>query len=843
MFNKDVLMKFIQTQQQKTQPVVSNEGFLNGAPAPGTNYRIPSDTLYNPTPHRIKAVSDNGIEAELQPYDETNVHFPGAKYVDEFEMPKAQLGLQFNEPDFIKPLTDPLMRGPKRKVVAPAHDSLFENALEFVDPSGITSWDDAKRAYTEWMRSGTEYPTIDQALSMFGAVPALGKFSKIKYLDPEALKTAYKYIPWQQIVNFFDANYDIQKDNMPRVSPLPVKKYGGLEKFLPKAQPGLEVKHPLIIPADADRYGVDAPIEPGKQWVDQDLVNRRNLTQDNINKGPRYDYEQAILKAIDQFNARNLDVSKTDYMPESVKQASINDPDGYGQPMYCISGVCYTINESNSGENLRYYSNAALQDDVIAGKVPNWKMDYDLNNMRGGDILQWVRDDGGPHHAGLIKPGSIQRYDDGMVEFTAFMNGGDGVMFEQRYRMDPKTDKVLEEAGDIVVDPETGEEFWQPRVDENGNQVFEPDQFDHIQLITRDFGSNDKNSKLRAWLDEKITKQDPQFFTRSKGAKSRWQTYSPGYFTEKGKTWITMNGETVGISTPTMMQNASDPAFQEAAKLLTTRSGTIPFTDVTLSGQLANDIDYNALSEKGGFKQILNKVNDEDFKKEFMKRYNISNREYNAVVSNTFGIYGQESGFGTKPGLIGESDTERSAAAGIKNAWSRLTHPFSDAPQIDYKKDYSRGLTQVKLANLSDEDMKRYGITPESVDTDPEKAFVAAMIANAQNLPELRKLAMKGETQALDQSNYLDFLPYLYSMPGRLRRGDKKTIAKAIDEGVSPEEAIVQNPNNTNNEYIRNVRTFANLFQHYPTTSTMEIKRQGGSYYANPALGKFIKGL
>jgi hypothetical protein len=842
MFNKDVLMKFIQTQQQKTQPVVSNEGFLNGAPAPGTNYRIPSDTLYNPTPHHIKAVSDNGIEAELQPYDETNVHFPGAQYVDEYEMPKAQLGLQLNEPDFIKPLTDPLMKGSKRKV-ALAEDSIFENVLEFIDPSGVTSWDDAKRAYIDWMRSGSEYPTMNQALSMFGAVPALGKFSKIKYLDPESIKVAYKYIPWQQIANFFDSSNDIQEDNMQRVSPLPIKKYGGLEKFLPKAQPGLEVKHPFIIPADADRYGVDAPIEPGKQWVDQDLVNRRNLTQDNINKGPRYDYEQAILKAIDQFNARNLDVSKTDYMPESVKQASINDPDGYGQPMYCISGVCYTINESNSGENLRYYSNAALQDDVIAGKVPNWKMDYDLNNMRGGDILQWVRDNGGPHHAGLIKPGSIQRNDDGMVEFTAFMNSGDGVMFEQRYRMDPKTDKVFEEAGDFVVDPETGEEFWQLRVDEDGNQVFEPDKFDHIQLITRDFGSNDKNSKLRAWLDEKITKQDPQFFTRSKGAKSRWQTYSPGMFAEKGKNWITMNGETVGVSTPTMMQN-TEPGFQEASRLLTTRSVDVPFTDKDLEVQTAYDVDYKALSEKAGFNQILNRVNDEEFKKEFMKRYNISNREYNGIVSNTFGIYGQESGFGTKPGGFSESDAARTVAAGTQNLLARwMSNGLAKGRNIDPKREYSRGLTQVKLANLSDADMKRYGITPESVDTDPEKAFVAAMIANAQNLPELRKLAMKGETQALDQSNYLDFLPYLYSMPGRLRRGDKKTIAKAIDEGVSPEEAIVQNPNNTNNEYIRNVRTFANLFQHFPTTSTMEIKRQGGSYYANPALGKFIKGL
>jgi hypothetical protein len=36
----------------------------------------------------------------------------------------------------------------------------------------------------------------------------LGKLGKIKYLDPNALKTAYKSIPWQQIVNAFDTVED-----------------------------------------------------------------------------------------------------------------------------------------------------------------------------------------------------------------------------------------------------------------------------------------------------------------------------------------------------------------------------------------------------------------------------------------------------------------------------------------------------------------------------------------------------------------------------------------------------------------------------------------------------------
>jgi hypothetical protein len=652
MFNKDVLMKFIQTQQQKTQPVVSNEGFLNGAPAPGTNYRIPSDTLYNPTPHRIKAVSNNGIEAELQPYDETNVHFPGAEYVDEYEM-----------------------------------------------------------------------------------------------------------------------------------------RYGGLHKFLPKAQPGLEVKNPVIIPADADRYGIDAKPVQNAEYVDPDLVNRLDYTQKTINEqsaygNPRQKFEEKVLQQVN--NLEGFDVSQAGYLPEHLKD---------GNEYYCISGVCYTLNQA--GEPIRYYSNSLVQDDVAAGKVPNWKLNYDLGSVQGGDILQFTGNHERPHHAGLVVPNSIKTNADGTKTFDVFMNSGDGTMFKTSYTVDPKTDMA-----------------------DNGETT---------QLLTRDFGdAMSQATNIRDWLKERILDQDPQFFTRKKGAKSRWESYSPGFFNEKGRNYVTMGDEPIGYSSPTMMQS-TDPKVREAASLL-------------LQNTINNDIDYNALSKTGGFNQILDKVNNEDFKMDFMKRYNISNREYNAIVSSTFGIYGQESGFGTKPGGVLETDTGRKAGSIVEDLKSRFSG--NGAKQRDVQKDFSRGLTQVKMRNLDNKDINKYGITAEALDSDPEKAFIAAMIINAQNLPELRKIAMKGETSSLDQSNYLDFLPYMYSMPGRLRRGDKKTIEMAEDLGISPEDAVVMNPNDSraNNEYLKNVRTYANLFQHVPTLSTMDVKEEGGMYFPNPVLAKFVSG-
>ena len=70
--------------EKVSRPFVSNDGYKQGPPPVGQHYRIPSDTLYNPTPYRIKAVSDNNIVQYLEPNDTTNKVFPGAKYVDEY---------------------------------------------------------------------------------------------------------------------------------------------------------------------------------------------------------------------------------------------------------------------------------------------------------------------------------------------------------------------------------------------------------------------------------------------------------------------------------------------------------------------------------------------------------------------------------------------------------------------------------------------------------------------------------------------------------------------------------------------------------------------------------------
>jgi hypothetical protein len=121
-------------------------------------------------------------------------------------------------------------------------DSTAENIVEFFDPTGYTSHDDARRAYQKWKKSGSTLPSFEQGMDMFGAVPALGKLGKLKYLaDPDAMKAVYKYLPWQQIINAADTVQDeVEK-----------KKYGGwLDNYQKGGETSTEQNPTRIAPVD-----------------------------------------------------------------------------------------------------------------------------------------------------------------------------------------------------------------------------------------------------------------------------------------------------------------------------------------------------------------------------------------------------------------------------------------------------------------------------------------------------------------------------------------------------------------------------------------------------------------
>jgi hypothetical protein len=73
-------------------------------------------------------------------------------------------------------------------------DSLFEDVIEWIDPTGITSWDDASRAYdsyTERIKNTNKYsPTIDEFFDVLSVIPAVGKIPKAA----KAARGASRYI-------------------------------------------------------------------------------------------------------------------------------------------------------------------------------------------------------------------------------------------------------------------------------------------------------------------------------------------------------------------------------------------------------------------------------------------------------------------------------------------------------------------------------------------------------------------------------------------------------------------------------------------------------------------------
>jgi hypothetical protein len=117
-------------------------------------------------------------------------------------------------------------------------DSVVENIMEFIDPTGRLSHDDAQRAYNEYKQSKRILPNFDQALDMFSAVPALGRFGKFRYianLDDlqrtgsnviNLVKPIYKLFPWQDALNTIGTSSDVLEDNVSTKKSKPKSKYG-----------------------------------------------------------------------------------------------------------------------------------------------------------------------------------------------------------------------------------------------------------------------------------------------------------------------------------------------------------------------------------------------------------------------------------------------------------------------------------------------------------------------------------------------------------------------------------------------------------------------------------------
>jgi len=98
-------------------------------------------------------------------------------------------------------------------------DSLIENVLEFVDPTGITSHDDARRAYESMRQRGAKLPDFNEFVDMLGAVPVLGKLGKAGKATQGLIEVARQSPKYMQmlmrLVDGYDSVQDVHQDNVP----------------------------------------------------------------------------------------------------------------------------------------------------------------------------------------------------------------------------------------------------------------------------------------------------------------------------------------------------------------------------------------------------------------------------------------------------------------------------------------------------------------------------------------------------------------------------------------------------------------------------------------------------
>ena len=96
-------------------------------------------------------------------------------------------------------------------------DSLVENVFEFFDVTGVSSWDDAARAYRSMQQRDASLPNFNEFVDMLGAVPMLGKISKpVRAAGTmiDFVKPVINYKKYFDLLGAYDSGQDIYQDNL-----------------------------------------------------------------------------------------------------------------------------------------------------------------------------------------------------------------------------------------------------------------------------------------------------------------------------------------------------------------------------------------------------------------------------------------------------------------------------------------------------------------------------------------------------------------------------------------------------------------------------------------------------
>ncbi len=140
-----------------------------------------------------------------------------------------------------------------------------------------------------------------------------------------------------------------------------------------------------------------------------------------------------------------------------------------------------------------------------------------------------------------------------------------------------------------------------------------------------------------------------------------------------------------------------------------------------------------------------------DKKAELQRLFNVGGQEYTLLATMSIGILGRESKFWTSPRYVLKESAPWLVHL-VKVVRAYLKGDTNVAP-------LSRGPTQIKY--IPAPIVEVYGVTPDTLHV-PENAAVATMGFLIEALGELKRRIVINNLSYINESNYVDYLPYLY---------------------------------------------------------------------------------
>jgi hypothetical protein len=516
----------------------------------------------------------------------------------------------------------------------------------------------------------------------------------------------------------------------------------------------------------------------------QELTTQYQAIQDQVNKGNtnKNAYVENMRKTADDLIAKEFNVNTV--FPEYARNGN-----------NCIGTACNLADQA--GDKFYSEGNTFFIDNALAAKYAkdNPKasryLEQDERFLEPGDIIQFKRkgdEKAGPYHA-----------------FTVYSIG------------DPNADgdRVVTVVGTHGSGPMVKEDAYILGKDNKlySNLYGSRDTTPHAtQLLKRREGSDNSYNELvtqRDALKQEILKIDPQYFTPNQDIRSG----------DYKQTAFMLNDQGQGNEYGQYVQTKDLGADRYGNKL-------VPGVNIQTLNPGMVDQAYNARSyidaTNSGLTDILTKYSDPQYKYDYMRSHNISNAEYDALVSNMVGIYGAESKFGTDY-----------TANNKLPEWPWATK-MADKLGIINQEEKSIGPFQLKYNQLPEayrKTIKGHDLYDANIAADATMEYLTA------GLPLLRKRAnTTAETatednpysQNITKDNYLEYVPYLYNMRGWLK-GDEATMENKGDilRGDSGYKNLVDQYSN-------------NILQSFPSSLTtpepLEIipQQRNGGYIQKP---------